>query len=305
MADAEFSEREFELSVCLEMAEGAPRGSIFTIGQVLEGILGYDIAAAPPKGHPIWKQIGETCPRGVRLAPGYWPQSNSLQPKLFPATPASLILQIKRPEYLRTSNSLQWTRWRQPYFRFQTRHPQQSILARLEKRLGGDALVRYAAPAFWRRLDFEDAYLSGRLIESLGVVPPKTLVRHRYWTYREAGSVGFPNPSPKRIRFQTLKEALREIVPDDRPSRVDLDLTPQTRLRIYLASVAGRTLQERWRGTADLRDMKRWRMHLEEIDGLTKSSIDAIEGLAYLSTMAARAGGVWFLVDAAGLAAMD
>jgi hypothetical protein len=299
MANAEFSEREFELSACLELAEGARRGSIFTIGQVLEGLLGYDALAQLPPGHPIWNVLGVRRPKGVRLAPTYWPRAKNITPAAFPAIPISLVLQFKRPEFLRTSNSLQWRQWEEPYFRFETRQPQQQILARLEKKLGGDALVRYAAPVFWRSYELETAFRAGRIVNSLGVVSPRKLNRHKYWTYLDAGSFGFANPSRKEVAFPTLDEALARLVPPRlEPAHEELELSPQRRFQKLFSQLGGDPGPIHWRGVASGNTIRRWRHSLERLPGLSVESIDAIEGFAYLSTLVSRAGAVWFVVDA-------
>jgi hypothetical protein len=295
VANADFSEREFELSACLELAEGAPRGSIFTIGQVLQGVLGYDVVASLPAGHPIWNLLGARRPSGVRLTPTYWPRSNSVTSATFPVTPITLILQFKRPEFLQTSNSLQLHQWGGPYFRFETRHRQQRILARLEKKLGGQALVRYAAPAFWRGHELEAAFRGGQIVSSLGVVSPAKLVRHRYWTYLDAGSFGFPNPSDNEVEFPTLEEALRSLA---RPlAREEIDLPPQRQFQQLLAGIGADSRSLRWRGIANVRAVTRWRESLERLPDLSTEAVNAIEGLAYLSTSVSRAGAVWFVVD--------
>jgi hypothetical protein len=86
-------------------------------------------------------------------SPGVNPPASRLPP-----TPVSLILQYKRPEYLSGPRAEQWRFWRQPYFRFGRTSDQHTVLRRLERNLGSDAIVRYAAPAFWRRGDLDAAH---------------------------------------------------------------------------------------------------------------------------------------------------
>ena len=48
MVLAEFEEKEYEIPAAIELASGRSRfGHVFSPGQVLEGILGYDAAVTP------------------------------------------------------------------------------------------------------------------------------------------------------------------------------------------------------------------------------------------------------------------
>jgi hypothetical protein len=188
------------------------RTPILSSGQVAEKILGYDAAAAPAAGNLVWRVLEVPRPRGVVLVPTHWPSTTRPPAGQLPGYPVSLILQYKRPTYLESPRAGQWRLWHQPYFRFERSARQHSVLSRLERRLGGDALVRYAASAFWRRGELERAHLQRSVLALSGFVSPHALGKHRVWTYIEPGNDGRGNPAGERVRFETFEQVLGTLV---------------------------------------------------------------------------------------------
>lgn len=133
-------------------------------------------------------------------SPGVNPPASRLPP-----TPVSLILQYKRPEYLSGPRAEQWRFWRQPYFRFGRTSDQHTVLRRLERNLGSDAIVRYAAPAFWRRGDLDAARFGQWVLVRSGFVSPNAVGRHRVWTYVKPGIDGRANPRRRPDPLKGLK----------------------------------------------------------------------------------------------------
>ena len=74
MPVAEFEEKEYEVAADIELARNpdkfGPR--LFSSGQVLEKILGYEAAADPWAGHRVWIVLGIPRPKGIRLLPPFW-----------------------------------------------------------------------------------------------------------------------------------------------------------------------------------------------------------------------------------------
>jgi hypothetical protein len=213
MPVAEFEEKEYEVAAAIELATDARRyGHVFSSGQVLEKIVGYDAAADPWSGHRIWVILGVPRPAGVRLLPQFWHPGAEPSIERLPCHPVSFILQYKRPTYLRGASSKQWARWRRPYYRFERTAEQQRILRRLEQAVDGSVVVRYASPAFWQRGDLERNQFMRTVLQSSGFVAPSILGSHRVWTYERPGTIGYPNPSGRGRIFQTIDELLaREI----------------------------------------------------------------------------------------------
>jgi hypothetical protein len=123
MTRADFEEKSYETAFLLELGGGArPFGLVFSPGQVLEKIVGYDAAASPDPANVVWRLLGAPRPLGVRLEPAFWRPGATPPTGQLPVAPVSLILQFKRPERLTRSNARQWSHWRRPYYRFAVEH---------------------------------------------------------------------------------------------------------------------------------------------------------------------------------------
>lgn len=214
MATAEFEEKEYEICVAPELAQqgaGAGTATLFPAGQVLEHALGYDTAADPVASNRIWRALGVPRPAGVRLLPALWPATRRPLPKELPGGVVSLILQYKRPEYLRGPRAAQWRLWGQPYFRFRREADQHRVLRRIESKLTNEVVVRYAAPAFWQRTELEQHHFTRSVLAASGFVSPTALGAHQVWTYVAPGVSGRANPASRPISFETAERLLSQI----------------------------------------------------------------------------------------------
>lgn len=212
MVWAEFEEKEFEIAFAVELGSGKHPAPVFSSGVVAEKVLGYDAAANPQHQHQIWRLLKIERPKGVRLFPDHWHSGQPPETDQLPVSPISIILQYKRPEYLRGSAARQWNQWRAPYFRIARSDEQHSILRRIERTLGSEATVRYAAPAFHKRGEYENAVLCRQLIQKTGFVSPVSLGSHKVWTYREPGTNGFANPDGRAQRFDTVQDLFGDLL---------------------------------------------------------------------------------------------
>lgn len=293
---AEFEEKEFENAANIELALGnALPGRVVAIGQVLEHLLGFDAAARPDNDHLIWTVLNATRPPGLRLVPSMWPGS-PIERGALPTLPVSLVIQYKRPEYLKGANSRQWRLWHEPYFRF-TRAPQQhEVLRSLEQRVGADLIVRYASPAFWRRGQLEAHQVAGRVLRRTGFVSPTQLGRHKVWTYVRPGVIGRANPSGEEWRFQGLRDLRREILqrPRERDSR---DLSIRTSLIDHI-ELLGRAA--RYRRPRLERLVARWSATLAQETPLSARTIVRLEHLAAFTTVTSEARATWMMMDLNG-----
>lgn len=70
MPRAEFEEKEYEMAFNIELAAGG--GAVFSSGQVLEKIVGYDAAGAPDRDHAVWQILSVPRPKGLRLVQTHW-----------------------------------------------------------------------------------------------------------------------------------------------------------------------------------------------------------------------------------------
>jgi hypothetical protein len=182
-------------------------------GQVLEALVGYDIALNP--GEPrIWEILELGFPPGIVLTSGLWSSAPEQPPAAdLPRDLVSLILQAKRPQRLDHWRAGQNHYWRGPYYRFYIEEGQQTQLAALEKGVAGQAVVRYASAAFLQ-LDALYNHQRARLVAHRSAfVAPETLQGHRLWSYAEPGIVGFVNQEGFEARAdtaETLVASLRE-----------------------------------------------------------------------------------------------
>jgi hypothetical protein len=285
---AEFEEKTYEIAACAEF--GRRLGHVFSPGQVLESRLGFDAAVSVPEDHVVWGALQVPRPVGVLLPP-YW-RGGPLPDKMrLPVTPVSLILQFKRPEYLRSGAAAQWKYWGEPYFRFARQTRQQRTLRRLERAVGDSAVVRYAAPAFWRYRDLEAAQLAGKVVERTGFASPSALDRHQVWTYIRPGVQGRANPAGSVAAFPRFEELLLTL----RAPTGSLDLVPSDRLDEHLRSVGAAAASVLRSDTR--RMVERWIIDVVERVGAAGAERELLLSLAMMSTMLAEVGATWWIVD--------
>ena len=292
MSRAEFEEKQYETAFLQELAGGlGPLGLVFSSGQLLEKIVGYDAAAAPDVSNVIWRLLSVPRPPGIRLLPAHW-QPGTLPPlSRLPTVPVSLVLQFKRPEYLIAPNARQWSLWRCPYFRFAVTSHQQVLLARLERKLKRDALVRYASPAFVTFAELEAAQFGRSTIAQTGFVSPSAVGRHKVWTYLRPGTAGRPNPRGRLTTFDSIGSLLASIM--------DVPLAPsqlirQDQLAEHVRTLASRLAPE---ATSARRAILAWRARLGQSDlGLLPTTLDTVVAIALIESMLSEAGLTWLVV---------
>ncbi len=294
MPAAEFEEREYESAALVELADGG--GAVFTPGQVLEKIVGYDSVAAPVREHILWRLLRVPRPRGLALVPTLWPAAARPTRDVLPSTPVSVVLQYKRPEYLRAPQASQWRLWGRDYYRVERRDAQHRILRNLETRAGDAVVVRYVSPAFWRRGDLEQAHLRRTVLSRSGFVAPSSFGRHRVWTYIEPGTDGQFNPRNARVTFETYSSltsrwaAEFEGTPSGLPAR--REVIPE-----HLATVARAAS---YRNPAIRKTVQTWMRAVVSADlGLSQRDLVALSAYATIASTSAHVGAVWFIADTA------
>jgi hypothetical protein len=212
---ATFEEKTYETAYNAELVASADGNRrIFSPGQVLEKVTGFDVAADPGSKHLIWRVLRVPRPRGLSLMPSHWATSRSGMPQSqeLPSMPLSLILQFKRPEYLYGSRAAQWQLWRGPYYRFSRSRDQHAVLKRLEANLADSVIVRYAAPVFHTLGELEEAQMQGKVIVRSGHVAPSVLGRHQVWTYNKAGTHGRGNPAGRVRAVETFGDLFASLL---------------------------------------------------------------------------------------------
>ncbi len=210
MPIAEFEEKQYETPANIEL--GFQHAGVFAAGQVLEAVVGYDVAAHQPQNAPIWKLVGGAAPSGLLLVPNLW-QRATAQPQApdLPSSFVSLILQYKRPMHLGRASAAQWHYWNRPYFRFPVLPHQQTTLEVLEASVGSQAVVRYACAAFWTYHQLQTHQHSREVLDHSAFVAPSTLHGHQVWTYDAPGTNGYANTRGKVIATEDFSSFLGQV----------------------------------------------------------------------------------------------
>jgi hypothetical protein len=212
MIDIRFEEKQYEQAANIEL--GLRHTNIFSAGQVMESVLGYDAAAHQPANSPIWKILRANPRSGIVLVPNLWFRAAAQPPSaVLPTKIVSLVLQYKRPEYLSKWNSKQWHYWNQPYFRFELLDHQQRILEAFESSSGASIVTRYASAAFWKFAELENRIVNRKVLEDSNYVRPNRLTGHQCWSYVRSGILGYANAAPEEIvceRFDELFNGLSQ-----------------------------------------------------------------------------------------------
>jgi hypothetical protein len=295
MARAEFEEKEYELAFSIEL--GAGHGPIFSSGQVLEKVLGYDAATHPERDSVIWRLLQVRRPQGLRLVQPMW-SPGAMPPILrLPAHPVSLLLQYKRPDHMVGPSAAQWNLWGRPYFRFARADRQHRILSRLERKLRGEALVRYAAPAFATRAELEYHHLRRTVIERSGFVAPMRIGRHRVWTYESPGNHGLPNPRGRSALFETFQDLYGEVrrmtepVPETRS-----DIVPYRTDQLW-AHLVALGAAARYRNPTLRAKVHQWLDRAIDEDVPTDTeTLRRVGDIASITTLMAQINGTWHLI---------
>lgn len=246
MVLTDFAEKAYETAYNIELAKGVGGSpSVFAPSLVLEQITGFDAAADPGSDHPLWRVLRVPRPPGLVLVPPLWsgPRRAVVGASELPSLPVSLILQFKRPEYLKATQAKQWHMWQAPYYRFRRDRAQHVVLKRLETRVSSQAVIRYAAPAFHSIGDLEGAQLSASVINRSSHVSPATLGTHAVWTYNTAGTVGRGNPSGRYVDLESFSRFIMPYLVTETATS-QFEVVRYSGLREHLASL-GAACRER------------------------------------------------------------
>ncbi len=138
----------------------------------------------------LWSQVFQPRP-GVTPHPEHWGKlQHQLDNFRFPKFKCNVFLQHKRPEHISSKRGREYIHWKESYFRYDIDDKQQYILNSLEHKLGANAIVVYACPAFWQSEELFDFMLARKLVENSNFVKPSRLNNHRRYTFIESGKAG-------------------------------------------------------------------------------------------------------------------
>ena len=242
--------------------------------QPLEMYLGIDAATDARDAHRIWRILNANIPRRINLSPQLWPL---LPPRYFTDISGrlvSLFFQFKVPKYNDGKRAKYRPRFGSPYYEVAITKHQQEALMDLQRRVQSRALVRYAAPAFWTRDDFDRHVNRRRILSMSAYIAPSRVASHKKWMYATPSGKVVLNPDPEEIesvgwealirqmRKQVIKESLREHVAG------------------LAASIRETT------GETDEQQVPKWFIDMEEYIGASEGQLRALpEDVRYLTDL--------------------
>ncbi len=209
MPIADFEEKEYEIPLYVELADGSPY--VWSPGQVLEKRLGLD-GTQFTRNSTFWRIVGRSLstPSGIALDL-IAPTLNIFHRRL-PSFRCNLMLQVKRPNYLKR-RTLGYS-GNSPYYRFTIDNDQQSVLANLAKNVGNRAYVGYASPAFSKSADLYWNTIHSSLISNSIFINAIPLTGHKHLAYLGPGTSGHAYSEQSDINeepFLTVLEKLAHV----------------------------------------------------------------------------------------------
>lgn len=222
MQPAEFEEKEYEMPLYYELLCNS-QSNLWTPGQVFEQHFGID--AALDVNNPLfWNIVGYSAPpRGVVLDDYKWSEiwriikkfNSSAKPirRPLPNFQVNLLLQVKRPDYLKgTNSSLSGLGISSSYWRFKITEHQQNALEYIERKLSHRALVAYGCAAFHTLSELYSHIAANTLTTNSSFVRPARLAGHREWVYDQPGMVGVACSEKKRIEEPSLFSQVEKLI---------------------------------------------------------------------------------------------
>ena len=204
MSVAEFEEKEFEGPLNGQLGLGGP---LWSPGQVLEQLVGFDVAMLT-QDMVFWTAQGfASPPQGAVVLPGWWPGALArlaVRVRRPPPFKMNVFLQHKRPEYLSKATATEWSCWKVAYFRFAITRHQQVALDACASALGQNGLVAYASPAFHSRVDLFTHVENRTLVANTHFAPAARLSGHARYSYVSASTHGVGHSDPVRIKPLTI-----------------------------------------------------------------------------------------------------
>lgn len=246
---AEFEEKTYEQHLTSELVHG--RRLFFPPGQVLEDIVGFDVALRTSSHHfwrlfphmyRWWHRMPFICPPGVELRHDWW-QELEREIEHFPKFKFNCFIQAKRPSRMIRSDATEYPAWKQPYFRYDTFSSQQQALESLAHKTSGRAVVVYACPAFHTYRELWAAIRSGELVKQSNFCEIAKLNGHARYSFVSSGSNGIAHSEPTPIESQSFEQALDALQEQNHPGS-NLAFLSETAEAISGASEQLGTLRE-------------------------------------------------------------
>jgi len=214
---AEFEEKTYEQHLTSELVHS--RRLFFPPGQVLENIVGFDVALRTsnhtfwkhfPHMYPWWRQMFFMHSTGTHLRHEWW-QELEHEIEHFPKFKFNCFIQAKRPNRMTRSNAPEYSSWKKPYFRYDTFRSQQQALESLAQKTSGKAIVVYACPAFHTYDELWIAIKTGQLVKQSNFCEIEKLNGHSRYSFTSSGNVGIAHSEPTPIESKSFDQTLEEL----------------------------------------------------------------------------------------------
>jgi hypothetical protein len=214
---AQFEEKTYEQYLTSELVHN--RQLFFPPGQVLENIVGFDVALRT-SNHTFWKLFPHMSrwwqrmffiyPSGICLMHEWW-QKLEHEIEYFPKFKFNCFIQAKRPNRMIGFNSQEYSLWKQPYFRYDIFSNQQKALESLAQKTSGKAIVVYACPAFHTYKELWSAINTRQLVKQSNFCEVAKLNGHSRYSFASAGNIGIAHSEPTPIESKSFEKALEEL----------------------------------------------------------------------------------------------
>jgi hypothetical protein len=230
---SEFEEKTYEQHLTSELVHA--RRLFFPPGQVLEDIVGFDVAlrtsnrtfwALFPHMYPAWRAMLFLAPSGAQLN-GRWWHELEREVEYFPKFKFNCFVQAKRPDRMVRSDAAEFSCWNRPYFRYETFPSQQRALESLAQKVSGKAVVVYACPAFHTYSELWAAIRAAQLVKQSNFCEVAQLSGHSRYSYTGSGNTGFRHSDPEPVQSTPFEEALEALENQD-PAQSNLTFLTDT-----------------------------------------------------------------------------
>lgn len=214
---AQFEEKTYEQYLTSELVHS--RGLFFPPGQVLENIVGFDVALRTsnttfwklfPHMNPWWRRMLFAHPPGTRIRQEWW-QELEYEIEHFPRFKFNCFVQAKRPCRMVRPDAAEYSSWSSPYFRYDTFTSQQQALESIAENTTGQAIVVYACPAFHTTKELWAGVNAGLLVKQSNFCEVAKLIGHSRYSFVSSGSAGIAHSEPKPIESKPFEQAIEAL----------------------------------------------------------------------------------------------
>lgn len=228
MQKCQFSEHEYGVAISIELYQGVRNGFFPT--QPVEHHIGFDAAYDVQGFHKVWNILRVQIPRRIHISPSLWPRLPKSNHADIPSRFCSLFMQYKRPNYQDSPRAKHW-KAKGDYYEIGINGKQRRVLQEFESKVSGQAVVRYASPAFWSNSDFETHDEKKEILDFSAYLSPAEMKSHKKWMFTSdsTGFTTFFNPDFEEGKFESWKVLV---------GRIFNTLGKETTLRFHVARLA-------------------------------------------------------------------